>query len=333
MNVLNNSVVTTGGQSTVYTPGILNVGAGTTPSRVSVGGDLVVNGTVNYNSGTLSAAGTLAVGGNVLLSNANRNAAGTASNKKLLEVGVATLTSTGVIDLNDNDMLIHNVVSDPVDPINALDRYRGYIKTARNGGLWNMPGITSTAAKNAVPKNKNLGIITGAEFAAGGGSTFDGRTVVATDTLIKYTFNGDTDLNGKVDFDDYSHTDNGFNNHRTGWFNGDFDYNGAVDFDDYSLIDQAFNTQGSVVLNAGDGGGLAGPGARTIIAASADGLTSARMGESGMMFDKADKLDLPDQLFDSNRGSLQAVPEPTVLGAACIGLGVSALRRRRRATN
>ena len=64
-----------------------------------------------------------------------------------------------------------------------------------------------------------------------------------------------------MNFDDYSHTDNGFNNHRSGWFNGDFDYNGAVDFDDYSLIDQAFNSQGAVILSNNDGG-LAGPGAR-----------------------------------------------------------------------
>jgi len=63
--------------------------------------------------------------------------------------------------------------------------------------------------------------------------------------LVKYTYYGDTDFNGAVDFDDYSRTDGGFNNHRTGWLNGDFDGNGGVDFDDYSLIDQAFNTQTS----------------------------------------------------------------------------------------
>jgi hypothetical protein len=56
---------------------------------------------------------------------------------------------------------------------------------------------------------------------------------------------GDADLNGKVDFDDYGRTDAGFANHRTGWVNGDFDYNNVVDFDDYSLIDSAFNMQGA----------------------------------------------------------------------------------------
>src|SRR6202008_423547 len=98
--------------------------------------------------------------GNVILSSAARNGAGTPSNKKFVEAGSATLTTSGVIDLNDNDMLIHDTTA------GALQKYENFIRTARNGGLWNMPGITSTAAKNANPKNKNLGAITGANFQA-----------------------------------------------------------------------------------------------------------------------------------------------------------------------
>jgi len=65
--------------------------------------------------------------------------------------------------------------------------------------------------------------------------------------LIKYTYYGDTDFNGHVDFDDYARTDHGFGTHASGWLNGDFDGNGHVDFDDYALIDLAFNTQASVL--------------------------------------------------------------------------------------
>ena len=75
-----------------------------------------------------------------------------------------------------------------------------------------------------------------------GPSAFSSRTIDTTAVLVKYTYNGDTDFNGVVDFDDYSHTDSGFNGHKTGWLNGDFDGNGIVDFDDYSLIDLAFNS-------------------------------------------------------------------------------------------
>jgi len=65
--------------------------------------------------------------------------------------------------------------------------------------------------------------------------------------LVKYTYYGDTDFNGVVNFDDYSRTDAGFNQNKSGWLNGDFDGNGVVNFDDYSLIDLAFNLQTAVL--------------------------------------------------------------------------------------
>ena len=77
----------------------------------------------------------------------------------------------------------------------------------------------------------------------GANASFDGEAIDASAVLVKYTYYGDTDFNGKVNFDDYVRIDNGFNNHLTGWLNGDFDLNGAVNFDDYVLIDLAFNTQ------------------------------------------------------------------------------------------
>jgi hypothetical protein len=78
-------------------------------------------------------------------------------------------------------------------------------------------------------------------------ATFDGQAIDTTAVLIKYTYYGDADFNGKVNFDDYVRTDSGFNNHKTGWTNGDFDGNGSVNFDDYVLVDLAFNTQGGTL--------------------------------------------------------------------------------------
>jgi hypothetical protein len=94
--------------------------------------------------------------------------------------------------------------------------------------------------------------MTGSEYRAiyGGTATFDSTPVATTDVLIKHTYNGDTDFNGQVNFDDYVRVDNGFNNHLSGWVNGDFDYNGAVNFDDYVLIDFAFNSQNGTLGHA-----------------------------------------------------------------------------------
>jgi hypothetical protein len=67
--------------------------------------------------------------------------------------------------------------------------------------------------------------------------------------LVKFTYYGDANLDGKVDGADYSRIDAGYLAHgaATGWFNGDFDYDGAINGSDYTLIDNAFNTQGAAL--------------------------------------------------------------------------------------
>ncbi|CAN5709751.1 hypothetical protein BH09PLA1_BH09PLA1_20510 [soil metagenome] len=73
------------------------------------------------------------------------------------------------------------------------------------------------------------------------------------DVLIRTIFEtdyGDSDLNHSINFDDYAHIDNGYNNNLAGWANGDFDGNGVINFDDYALIDLTFNSQGQSVLRA-----------------------------------------------------------------------------------
>ncbi|CAN5342623.1 hypothetical protein BH09PLA1_BH09PLA1_00580 [soil metagenome] len=62
-------------------------------------------------------------------------------------------------------------------------------------------------------------------------------------SLPFFFMQGDADHNGVVNFDDYAHIDNGFNNGLIGFSNGDFNYDGVINFDDYSLIDFAFNSQ------------------------------------------------------------------------------------------
>src|SRR5205814_7114889 len=79
-------------------------------------------------------------------------------------------------------------------------------------------------------------------------TSFEGQTVNANDVLVKYTWFGDADLDGKVTSNDYFQIDTGFLAGRTGWINGDFDYNGVINSNDYFLIDSAFLAQGSTVL-------------------------------------------------------------------------------------
>ena len=119
--------------------------------------------------------------------------------------------------------------------------------SARTNGTWTGTGVTSTTARNNGAHNTTLGNMSGADYLGSHGGTFDGATVAANAAVVKYTYYGDTDFNGAVNFDDYVRTDSGFNNNRSGWLNGDADGNGQVNFDDYVLVDLAFNTQSGIL--------------------------------------------------------------------------------------
>jgi len=116
-----------------------------------------------------------------------------------------------------------------------------------------------------------------------------------------------------VNFDDYVRTDNGFNNHLTGWLNGDFDLNGQVNFDDYVLIDLAFNTQNGTLgralsfLNGDDwsGGDVSGPALRRV---------HLHFSEFGQEY---------------ARSFLAAVPEPSTVAMVLPLLALMPPRRRR----
>jgi hypothetical protein len=175
-----------------------------------------------------------------LLSIANGMAASVvAGTNSVLLMRNLTLTGTATLDLNDNDLILDYTGASPIVTI------RNLIVGARAGGAWTGNGLTSSAARNAVAHNTTLGLMEATEFQSiySASTPFDGEALDTTALLIKYTYYGDADFNGKVNFDDYVRTDNGFNNHQSGWMNGDFDLNGSVNFDDYVLIDLAFNTQ------------------------------------------------------------------------------------------
>jgi hypothetical protein len=187
-----------------------------------------------------------------------------AAGSPLLKIGALRLASTGTIDLADSDMLASAA---------TYSEIATYIANARNGGGWDRPGITSSAASADLNHATTLGLLTGAQYKSVNGPTFDGLTVNDTDTLVKFTWTGDANFSGTVNFDDYVRTDIGFNTHLTGWANGDFNYSGAVDFDDYVLIDVAFNTQSGTLgravsyLNGDDrsGVGLDDPSVQQIV--------------------------------------------------------------------
>ncbi|CAN5645553.1 hypothetical protein BH09PLA1_BH09PLA1_06030 [soil metagenome] len=230
---------------------------------------------LNVNSGTFTFAADAVAGssnltvnvaaGAVALFNSTQhlaalNVSGAAqlltSGSRVIVTKSLIIPSSGKLDLFNNALIVDYSGASELAATQTL------INSARAGGAWTGNGITSTSAKNANPRNTTLGTMEASDFKTlyTPATPFAGESIDSTAVLVKYTYYGDTDFNGVVNFDDYSRTDAGFNNSRSGWLNGDFDGNGVVNFDDYSLIDLAFNTQGAP-LRAG-GTALAGKSSR-----------------------------------------------------------------------
>src|SRR5262249_417677 len=143
----------------------------------------------------------------------------TSGGNKVLTVASLAISGTGNLDLSDEDLIVDYSGASQLAAIQTL------INSARNGGAWSGAGLTSTAAKNAAAHNPTLGAMEASDFKTiyGAGASFDGQTIDTTAVLVKYTYYGDSDFNGTVDFDDYVRTDAGFNAGRSAWVNGDFD--------------------------------------------------------------------------------------------------------------
>jgi hypothetical protein len=152
------------------------------------------------------------------------------------------ISGNAVLDLNDNDLIVQ---ADAGTKAAVLAVISTDIRVGRKNGSWNgIGGIVSSAA--AAKPNKLTGLAVVVNVKSGGSplyAAFDGEPVDVNSILVKYTYNGDADLSGKIDADDYFLIDSGFASKLAGYRNGDFDFNGVIDADDYFLIDRAFAGQ------------------------------------------------------------------------------------------
>jgi autotransporter-associated beta strand protein len=155
-----------------------------------------------------------------------------------LNFGGALNAWAGRLNLGDNDLIVR--AGNLQDVTNQVKE--GY---GTPGSYWNGAAgiLSSTAAVD--PSHLNW---VGVRQSTGG--TFDGVSTSAGDILVKLTYVGDCNLDGKVDGSDYSLIDSAYvyntthPGYYTGWSNGDFNYDGVINGSDYTLMDNSFNTQG-----------------------------------------------------------------------------------------
>jgi dockerin type I repeat protein len=155
------------------------------------------------------------------------------ADRTVLVVGNLTESSTSVLDLQKNDMIVQ---------AGNLSTITRWLKTGLNApkGYWNGKGIISSSAAGDTRYLTTLG----AELS--NVSSFDGVGTSPTNVLVKYTYYGDANLDGVVNGADYQQIDNGFGLHLTGWANGDFNYDGVVNGSDFSLLDNTFNSTNAI---------------------------------------------------------------------------------------
>jgi hypothetical protein len=181
-------------------------------------------GTATIASGSTATASLLG-GGTVIVSGGTLTI-GSGSTTQADVVGPLIATGTGKIILADRHLVTQG------SP-------RSFLQSG---------ALTSSQATADTTGTIGVGYATGAQaLGLSGASTaaWFGATVGATTELVSTTYFGDTNLDGKVDRDDYARIDRGRAKGLTTWADGDFNYDGSVTSADYLLADKAFAFQGA----------------------------------------------------------------------------------------
>jgi hypothetical protein len=214
------------------------------------------------------------------------------------------LSANGQFNVRNNKM----IVVGGANPTATRDLIRSYCSSGRNvptggieNGTWNGPGITSSTASNTNAtdgiESRVVAYALNSELPLGAYATFGGLTVGANDILIRFTKNGDADLDGKCGDNDVTiiggFYDNGIVTTNQ-WYNGDFNFDGKVDDFDVTIIG-AFYDQAAAPISP-------------VFLASQYGEEFAAAFAAGLAMNVE-------------------VPEP--IGLAAIGISATLLRRRR----
>ncbi len=193
--------------------------------------------TVNVNSDGAGAA-TVLFAATQDLASLNLFAGGTgvltAGLNKVIETDALTVASTGKLDLSDNAMIVDYVAgASPAATVRAL------LTAGRNGGTWNgASGIVSSAA--AATTGRAVGYAESAAAFSAFPATFAGVAVDSTAVLLRYTFNGDANLDGNVNLGDFNRLAANFGQSGRAWSDGDSDYNGTVNLNDFNQLASNF---------------------------------------------------------------------------------------------
>jgi autotransporter-associated beta strand protein len=209
--------------------------SGTVTSTLSsnltkTGAGTLTLGSANTMTSTTVSAGTLVAGHGDAFGGGALDVADGALGKAQAGLSKAvTLTTlnthaTGKFDVTNNSMVIRGMTAPQVQAMLAA----GY-----NAGHWDGPtGITSSTA--AASTETSIGYASNASLNL---TEFKGVTgLTASDVLVKYTYAGDANLDGKVDIGDLGLLAGAWQQAGKVWVDGDFSYDGTVNIGDLGLL-------------------------------------------------------------------------------------------------
>jgi autotransporter-associated beta strand protein len=233
------------GRLTLQTPLI-----GTAQSlTVAAGAAVTLAAPPNPTSATVAAnlaSISIAANGSVVISPVNR---ATTKQELLITTALSLTNNTGLLDLGNGDMVIHGA---------SLPTVQAMVASWYRNGLRGGQGLGSSVAGTGSGADQYTSLAVIANTNGIGGplfTTFDGVAVATSDILVKYTYLGDTNLDGTVDASDLANALAGQAGGLTGWVNGDFNYDGQVTGADISLL---LNSLANQTVTFGDGGGNTG---------------------------------------------------------------------------
>jgi autotransporter-associated beta strand protein len=266
--VLNGATISNGAASTKLVGSLTTSSANTIDSgweTLTIDGPLSGSGSITkVGNGTLElpqpsdytgainiSAGSILFGPSqkiaTLCISANSSATMTEGNDSLLMLGSLTLSPSAKLDLNDNDLVVNTANFSTLQSLVLA----GYSASPDNSKT----GITSTTSQTTHAGTTILALFDNAlagftEYPPGSGNS------IATGAIAgKYTYIGDTNLDGQVTRQDYTAVDANLRTSidpRIAWFYGDTNFDGNITPQDYTAIDSA--------LGLGEGNPLAASG-------------------------------------------------------------------------
>ncbi len=248
----------------IWPTGTLNLNGGTISGK-----RLINDGTLNHTAGVLDfpvvfGSGSLSVGDGTSISvpSLAQHGVSIAPGARLSIVGDGAEASvvnnlsiagspgnwTGALDLGSASLVLQHTDTDhgAARLIEITDLIASAMKDP--AGWANGKGITSSSAANDPRGMTALGVLNNDDGHGNAIRDVFGQVGVDHNAiLVKFTWNGDANLDGLIDADDYFQIDSGYITQNKGWYNGDFNYDGIVNADDYFLIDSAFIGQTGIL--------------------------------------------------------------------------------------